>query len=259
MKDVQKSRDERGIKLNKVGVKGLEFPICLKRPDESIVRTTALFNFYADLPAEIKGTHMSRFVEALDVCSQIEGTAFSVFRSAVERIRNSFNAEHVHLEAFFTYFIVKESPATKKKMTAPYKCGIIMNDSHSGFSKGDTLFIKIPITTVCPCSLEISEIGAHNQKAFLTVTLEAQEFIWFEDIIEVLESQGSCEIYPLLKREDEKYVTEKMFSNPKFVEDVVRDAALALRDSNLKVLHGKIECESMESIHNHTAYAMFEF
>jgi len=259
MKDVQKTKDERGIKLHKVGVKGLEFPICLQRPDGSTVRTTALFNFYADLPAEAKGTHMSRFVEALEECVQIEGTAFKVFRKAVDRIRNSFKADHVHLESFFTYFINKESPASKKKMTAPYKCGIIMNDSHSGFAQGDTLRVEVPVTTVCPCSLEISEQGAHNQRAIITVTLEAQEFTWFEDIINLVERQGSCEIFPLLKREDEKFVTERMFDNPKFVEDVVRDVAIAIKESSLKLIHGKIECESMESIHNHTAYAMFEW
>jgi len=259
MKDVQQRTDARGIKLNKVGVRGLEFPICLKSPDGAVVHTTGVFNFYADLPAELKGTHMSRFVESLQECIQQEGTAFSVFGQAVERIKNSFKAEHVHLESFFTYFIVKTTPVTKKAVISPYKCGIIMNDSHSGFSKGDTLYVQVPVTTVCPCSLEISERGAHNQKAIVTVTLQAQEFTWFEDIIKLVEKQGSCEIFPLLKREDEKFVTESMFDNPKFVEDVVRDVAVALRESKLKLAHGKIECESMESIHNHTAYAMFEW
>jgi len=259
MKDVQKSKDDRGIKLHKVGVKGLEFPISLQSPDKTTVKTKAEFNFYADLPAESKGTHMSRFVEALEECVQLEGTAFKVFRQAVDHIKNSFKAEHVHLEAFFTYFINKTSPATNKRMTAPYQCGIIMNDSHSGFSKGDTLLVKVPVTTVCPCSLEISDQGAHNQRAIITVTVEAMEFTWFEDIIKIVEQQGSCEIFPLLKRADEKFVTEKMFENPKFVEDVVRDVAIAFRESNLKLSHGKIECESMESIHNHTAYAMFEW
>jgi len=259
MKDVQKTKDERGIKLNKVGVRGLEFPICLQRPDKTTIRTTALFNFYADLPAEVKGTHMSRFVEALEECVRLEGTAFKLFGTAVERIKNSFKADHVHLEAFFTYFVNKSSPATHNIMTAPYKCGIIMNSSHSGFSQGDTLRVEVPVTTVCPCSLEISDQGAHNQKAIITLTLEAQEFTWFEDIISLVEQQGSCEIFPLLKRADEKFVTEKMFDHPKFVEDVVRDVAVAIRESNLKISHGKIECESMESIHNHTAYAMFEW
>jgi len=259
IKDVQSSVDKRGIRLNKVGVRGVEFPIQLKRPDGTTVRTVAEFNFYADLPAEMKGTHMSRFVEALEECVQEQDTAFKVFRKAVKKIKDSFKAEHVHLEAFFTYFIEKESPATKKKMTSPYHCGIIMDDSHSGFAYGDTLLVKVPVTTVCPCSLEISDQGAHNQRAHITLTAEAMEFVWFEDLINLLEPCGSCEIYPLLKRPDEKYVTEKMFDNPKFVEDVVRDAAVAIRASGLKIPHGKIECESQESIHNHTAYAKFEW
>lgn len=259
MKDVQNIKDTRGIRLNQVGVKGLEFPISLETPSGSSVRTTATFNFYASLPADSKGTHMSRFVEALEECVRLEGTAFKVFRQAVDKIRNSLNAEHVHLEASFTYFVEKETPSSKKKMTAPYACSIIMDDTHSGFSQGDTLVVKVPVTTVCPCSLEISEQGAHNQKAIITAQLEAQDFIWFEDIISIIEKQGSCEIYPLLKRADEKYVTEAMFDNPKFVEDVVRDVVVALKESSLKIAHGKIECESMESIHNHTAYAMFNW
>jgi len=259
MKDVQNTQDKRGVSLNRVGVKGLEFPICLQKPDNTSLRTNAVFNFYASLPAAVKGTHMSRFVEALEECVRLEGTAFSVFRKATDKIRESLKAEHIHLEAFFTYFIEKTSPASERKMTAPYSCGIILDDTHSGFSQGDTLLLKVPVTTVCPCSLEISEQGAHNQKAIITAQLETQEFIWFEDLIALIESQGSCEIFPLLKRPDEKFVTEKMFDNPKFVEDVVRDVAVALRETDLKIMHGKIECESMESIHNHTAYAMFEW
>lgn len=258
MKDVQSRTDSRGVEIQKVGIKGLEIPLIIQRKDDENKTIYAKATAGVTLPAHYKGTHMSRFVEVLNDWRTKKTLGVDI-KGCVEEIVNRLNAKSGYLKFDFKYFIDKTSPVTK--ITAPmcYDCffeGILENYNQEDEDYRFYLGVKVPVTTLCPCSKEISDYGAHNQRAIVSVkiTYPEDEHIWIEDLISQIEKCASSELYPLLKREDEKYVTEHAYDNPKFVEDVLRDVVLLLRENEV-VDSFEVECESLESIHNHSAWA----
>lgn len=252
MKDIQKQRDFRKIEINKVGVKNIRYPITVLDKAKGVQHTVASVNMYVDLPHRFKGTHMSRFVEILN---KYKGDiSIKNFSKILSEMKRKLKAKSAHLEVEFPYFIEKEAPVTKAKSLMEYVCRFCgSSNEKNDFYIG----IMVPITTVCPCSKEISEFGAHNQRSMVTVNLRFKKFIWIEDIIHLVEECASCDLYSILKRPDEKYVTEKAYKKPMFVEDVVREIASKLKkDKNITWF--TVESENFESIHNHSAYAFVE-
>ncbi len=254
MIDVQSQVDHRNINIDKVGVKNIRYPITVLDRENGRQHTVASINMYVNLPRKFKGTHMSRFIEILnDFHGQLDIREFSrVLEAMQERLR----AESAHLEVSFPYFIKKTSPVTGSPGQMEYGCRILGSlNAERGYDL--VLEINVPITTVCPCSREISNYGAHNQRGLVRLAVRFRRFIWIEDLVRLVESAASCEVFSVLKRPDEKYVTERAYENPKFVEDVVRDIAAELkRDPN--VLWFQVDVENFESIHNHSAYAYIE-
>jgi GTP cyclohydrolase IB len=252
MNDVQNQVDHRKIEINKVGVKNIRYPITVLDKAKGVQHTVASVNMFVDLPHRFKGTHMSRFVEILN---KYKGNiAFRNLSNILLEMKQKLKAKTAHLEVEFSYFIEKEAPVTKAKSLMEYICRFRGASNHTDdFS----VAIVVPINTVCPCSKEISEFGAHNQRSLVTVNLRFKKFIWIEDIIQLVESCASCDLYSILKRPDEKFVTEKAYENPMFVEDVVREVAKRLnKDPNITWF--TVESENFESIHNHSAYAYVE-
>ncbi len=252
MDDIQNQRDHRKIEINKVGVKNIRYPISVLDKAKGIQHTVASVNMYVDLPHRFKGTHMSRFVEILN---KYKGDiAIKNFSKILREMKQKLKAKSAHLEVEFPYFIEKEAPVTKSRSLMEYICRFYgSSNSKESFYVG----VIVPISTVCPCSKEISEFGAHNQRSLVTLNLQLKKFIWIEDIIQVVEDCASCDLYSILKRPDEKFVTEKAYENPMFVEDVVREIAKRLkRDKSIRWF--TVESENFESIHNHSAYAYVE-
>ena len=250
--DIQNQRDHRRIEINKVGVKNIRYPIRVLDKAKGFQHTVASVNMYVGLPHRFKGTHMSRFVEILN---KYKGDiAIKTFSRILTEVKRKLRAKTAHLEVEFPYFIEKEAPITKSKSLMEYICRFCgSSNEEEDFYVG----IVVPITTVCPCSKEISQFGAHNQRSLVTVNLRFKKFIWIEDIIQLVEECASCDLYSILKRPDEKFVTEKAYENPMFVEDVVREIAKRLKkDGNITWF--TVESENFESIHNHSAYAYVE-
>ena len=253
MIDIQNEKDERNIAITKVGVKGIKYPIIVLDRTHGTQPVNATINMYVNLPHHFKGTHMSRFVEILnEIRGQIN---IKTFHTILERVREKLRAESAHMEIEFPYFIEKTAPVSKAKSLLEYRC-CFSGKNHG--SKTDLLIgVVVPVTTVCPCSREISNCGAHNQRGMVTVKVRFKKFFWIEDLIRLVEDSASGEIYSLLKRVDEKYVTERGYENPMFVEDVVRNVAEKLKgDGNFTWY--SVEAENFESIHNHSAYAYIE-
>jgi GTP cyclohydrolase I len=251
MKDVQNERDYRNIPIDKVGIKNLRYPIKVMDRRNTYQHTVASINMYVDLPHKNKGTHMSRFVEILHVFRpEVSLKKISV---VLDQMKKDLHAASAHIEVAFPYFIEKTAPLSKAPGIMDYTCKLIGSSDPQG--KVDLVCeVIVPISSVCPCSKEISSIGAHNQRGQVNLATRFKKFIWIEDMIELVESSASCEVYSVLKRVDEKYVTEKAFSNPKFVEDIVRDIAVKLqKDDNITWF--SVSAENFESIHNHSAYA----
>jgi GTP cyclohydrolase IB len=250
--DVQSFPDGREIPIDKVGVKGLRYPIRVKDRDKGLQHTVGLFDLFVNLPHNFKGTHMSRFIEVLN---EFRGEiSMEKFEEVLEKIKKKLDAKSAHMNVEFPYFVEKNAPITSTPGLMSYTC--FMRGSladHFDLIVG----VEVPVTTVCPCSKEISDYGAHNQRGVVRVQLRFKKFFWIEEIIEIIESSVSSEIYSLLKRPDEKYVTEKAYENPMFVEDVVRCAVSRLQSKNNFPWY-RIEAENFESIHNHSAYAMIE-
>jgi len=251
--DVQSTPDSRKLAIDKVGVKAIRHPIRITERAGGVQHTIATFNMYVCLPHQFKGTHMSRFVEILEEHErEITVETFQVMlREMVERLE----AEEGHIEMAFPYFIEKKAPVSGVKSLLDYEVvfiGEIKKKKQSFLMK-----VVVPVTSLCPCSKKISERGAHNQRSHVTVTARTNDFVWIEEIVDIVEKQGSSELYGLLKRPDEKYVTERAYDNPKFVEDMVRDVAAVLNlDSRIESY--VVESENFESIHNHSAYALIE-
>ena len=252
MIDIQKQRDYRNQEINKVGVKNIRYPIVVLDKAKGLQPTVANINMYVDLPHRFRGTHMSRFVEILNKYrGQI---ALETFSKILAEMKRKLNAKTAHLEVEFPYFIEKKAPVSGAKGLMEYVCRFCgSSNEKEDFYMG----VKVPITTVCPCSREISDFGAHNQRGMVTVHVRFKKFIWIEDIIQTIEESASCEVYSILKRPDEKVVTERAYNNPRFVEDVVREVASRLTlDPNITWF--TVESENFESIHNHNVYAYVE-
>jgi GTP cyclohydrolase IB len=251
MKDIQNERDHRNISIDKVGIKGLRYPITVLDRFQGEQQTVAMINMYVDLPHECKGTHMSRFVELLHLFRPI--ISLKTFSDILSQMRHHLNAASAHIEVSFPYFIEKIAPVTKALGLMDYTCRLI-GSINSNFKIDLVSEVLVPISSVCPCSKEISDEGAHNQRGMVNLKTRFKKFIWIEDMIKLVENSASCEVYSVLKRSDEKYITERGFANPKFVEDIARDIALALKaDKNITWF--SVEVENFESIHNHNAYA----
>jgi len=256
VKDVQNQIDLRGVEIQKVGIKGFELPIVIQRKDaeDKVIYATATCG--VTLPAEYKGTHMSRFVEVLNEWRERKTLDI---KSCVVAMVERLNAKSGCIKFDFKYFIEKKSPVTGIYAPMCYDCSFeaILED-YNGDDEEYQFFlgVKVPVTTLCPCSKEISSYGAHNQRAIVSVkvTYPEDEHVWIEDLVAKVEKTASSELYSLLKREDEKYVTEQAYDNPKFVEDVLRDVVLLLRNDD-QIDSFEVECESIESIHNHSAWA----
>ncbi len=252
IKDIQSQPDFRQIAIDKVGVKDIRYPIVVLDKKNKFQHTVGSINMYVDLPHQFKGTHMSRFVEILNE-HRGEITVKS-FPEILEKMKKRFNAKTAHMEVEFPYFIEKAAPVSRAKGLMEYRCRFAGSLSAK---KDFILEVIVPVATLCPCSKEISKRGAHNQRGMVKVALRFLGFIWIEDIIKVVENSASSPVYSLLKRPDEKYVTEHAYDNPRFVEDVVREIASRL-DKLKAVTWFSIEAENLESIHNHSAYAFLE-
>lgn len=254
MKDVQNVADERGIAIQNVGISNVHLPFLIKTKAKSFQSVLANIKLTVELPGAYKGTHMSRFVEILSVWSQ-KPVSSREMASILQETLQRLDAPSAQLDIHFKYFIEKEAPVSRLKSMLDVECLFSARLNEQG-NVDFTLGVEVPFTSLCPCSKEISEYGAHNQRGVMRVQVkhEAGRFIWIEDLVALLEQQASCPIFPLLKREDEKYVTEQAYENPKFVEDILRDLVLALR-REAGVSWFAVECENYESIHNHSAYA----
>ncbi|MCP3869560.1 MAG: GTP cyclohydrolase I FolE2 [Gammaproteobacteria bacterium] len=251
--DVQNSSDTRQIAINKVGIKDIRHPVKVKDRSDGYQHTIANFNMYVNLPHNFKGTHMSRFVEILN--AHDKEISVESFKNILSEMAQRLEANSGHIEMNFPYFINKEAPVSKVRSLMDYDVTLI-GEIHGGTP---IMYVKVvvPVTSLCPCSKKISDRGAHNQRSHVTVQVRTNGFVWIEEIIALVESEASCELYGLLKRPDEKHVTERAYDNPKFVEDMVRDVAMRLnRDSRFGAY--VVESENFESIHNHSAYALIE-
>ncbi len=251
--DVQNSADTRHIAIDKVGIKDIRHPVRVKDRSEGEQHTIANFNMYVNLPHNFKGTHMSRFVEILNLHEREIGV--ESFKEMLGEMTERLEAEAGHIEMTFHYFINKTAPISGVQSLLDYEVSFIgeIRDGQPEMK----IKVIVPVTSLCPCSKKISERGAHNQRSHVTVTATTRDFVWIEELIEMVESQASCELYGLLKRPDEKYVTEKAYDNPKFVEDMVRDIAAVL-NADERISAYVVESENFESIHNHSAYALIE-
>jgi len=254
MIDVQNQTDHRNINVDKVGVKDIRYPLTVLDRDSGVQHTVGTINMYVNLPRGFKGTHMSRFIEILnEFHGQLD---MREFRTILEAMQQRLQAESAHTEITFPYFMKKHSPITATAGMMEYGCRVAASlDRKHGYDL--VLEVNVPITTVCPCSKEISTHGAHNQRGMVRLAVRFKRFVWIEDLVRIVEYAASCEVFSVLKRPDEKYVTEKAYENPKFVEDVVRDIAQELKtDTNITWF--AVDVENFESIHNHSAYAYIE-
>jgi GTP cyclohydrolase I len=251
--DVQGSADTRRIAIDKVGIKDIRHPVRVKDRGGVEQHTVATFNMYVYLPHNFKGTHMSRFVQILN--HQERELSVGSFKEMLSEMSRRLESEAGHIEMRFPFFVGKRAPVTGVESLLDYEVTFIGEIRHGH----PTLDIKVvvPVTSLCPCSKEISAYGAHNQRSHVTVQVRTRGFMWIEELIELVEREASSELYGLLKRPDEKFVTERAYDNPKFVEDLVRDVAKRLNDDE-RVAAYVVEAENFESIHNHSAYALIE-
>lgn len=254
LQDVQSTLDERKIRIDQVGVKGLRHPVVLRDKSSDSQATIAEFTLAVDLPHHFKGTHMSRFVEVLNAHGR-ELSAAEVPRMLHE-LRKRLHADTAHIKMTFPYFVEKSAPITGAKGLMDYTVTFDATDTNGTLDF--IMHVDVPVTTLCPCSKTISDRGAHNQRGNVRVAIRTTgEMLWIEELIELVEASASCELYSLLKRLDEKFVTEKAYDNPVFVEDLVRNVAQRL-NSDKRITWYRIEVENHESIHNHSAYAVIE-
>ena len=251
--DVQSIVDRRNIYINHVGVKSLIHPLQVRGAAGHIVSTVASVDMTVGLSPEVKGTHMSRFVEVLQqTCGVLDTVSFG---ELLGRMLQRLDADSGMIEMRFPYFISKRAPVSGVASLLDYK--VVLRVEKRGAQAVFTTTVAAPATSLCPCSKEISEYGAHNQRSEITITVQGDEPVLIEELAGIAEQEASCEVYGLLKRPDEKYVTERAYDNPKFVEDLVRDIALRL-DADPRVHVYSVAAENFESIHNHSAYALVE-
>jgi GTP cyclohydrolase I len=251
--DVQNSADTRQLPIDKVGIKDIQHPIKVRQRIGGDTHTVANFNMYVNLPHNFKGTHMSRFVEILN--HHDYEISIASFKSMLAEMLERLEAQSGHIEMAFPYFIKKAAPVSGVTSLMDYQVTFI--GEITGKTPVITVKVVVPVTSLCPCSKKISKYGAHNQRSHVTVTARSNGLLWIEDIIDIVEKEASCELYGLLKRPDEKHVTERAYENPKFVEDMVRDIAAKL-NLDERVEAYIVESENFESIHNHSAYALIK-
>jgi len=249
--DVQSTPDTRRLAIDRVGIKSIRHPAKIKERSGGVQHTIAHFNMYVGLPHHFKGTHMSRFVEILNAHER--EISPDTFRLMLREMVKKLEAESGHIEMSFPYFVSKKAPVSGVASLMDYEVTFVgeIRDGEEVF----TLKVLVPVTSLCPCSKKISERGAHNQRSHVTIAARINTFVWIEELIDLAENEASCQLYGLLKRPDEKFVTENAYDNPKFVEDMVRDIAARL-NADKRVTGYVVESENFESIHNHSAYAM---
>jgi len=252
VEDVQSRADTRQLPINRVGIKDISHPVKVRDRSAGEQHTIASFNMYVSLPHNFKGTHMSRFVEILHGEREI---SVESFRAMLRTMTDRLEADTGHIEMSFPFFIMKQAPVSGVESLMDYRCTLI-GEHRQGHTEM-WVRVTVPVTSLCPCSKKISEYGAHNQRSHVTIKAKLRSHMWIEELIEIAESEASCELYGILKRPDEKYVTERAYDNPKFVEDVVRDVATRLNVDE-RVAAYVVESENFESIHNHSAYALIE-
>ncbi|MDT0634380.1 GTP cyclohydrolase FolE2 [Spectribacter hydrogenoxidans] len=253
IEDVQGRPDPRRIPINQVGIRDIRHPVRIRERSGGDQHTVATFSMYVNLPHHFKGTHMSRFVEILN--SHEREITVGSFRDMLHEMTQRLEADNGDIEMSFTYFIEKAAPATGVTSLMDYE--VTFRGEQKGDSSDMYVNVQVPVTTLCPCSKKISRYGAHNQRSHVNITVRADEFFWLEELIELAESQASSELYGILKRPDEKVVTERAYENPKFVEDLVRDIAAKLNEDE-RFRRYVVVAENFESIHNHSAYAKIE-
>lgn len=251
MIDVQKQKDTREVPLKKVGIKDLKWPIKVMDKEQGFQHTVGRLTLSVDLPSEQRGTHMSRFVE---IANSMDSLNPKYLEELLRKMKQRLGGMVAHCKIEFDYFVRKTSPVTG--ISAPYDVSCAF-EAELGDEFEFLMRVDVPVTTLCPCSKEISEAGAHNQRAIVSMVVAMNKLVWIEDLVKVAEESGSCPIYSLLKREDEKYVTEKAYHNPRFVEDAVREVALRLENME-SIDWYSVNVESIESIHNHNAFAHTE-
>ncbi|TCT19522.1 GTP cyclohydrolase FolE2 [Thiobaca trueperi] len=251
--DVQGSADTRRIAIDRVGIKDIRHPVRIRDRSGLEQHTVATFNMSVYLPHDFKGTHMSRFVQILN--SHEREISVSSFQDMLAEMSRRLESEAGHIEMRFPFFVNKKAPVSGVSSLLDYEVTFIgeIRDGQPNLE----VKVVIPVTSLCPCSKEISAYGAHNQRSHVTVRVQTDGFIWLEELIELVEREASSELFGLLKRPDEKFVTERAYNNPKFVEDMVRDVASRLNEDR-RILAYVVEAENFESIHNHSAYAMIE-
>ena len=250
--DVQSHRDERRIAISKVGIKDILHPVRLRDRSSGEQHSVATFNMFVDLPHHFKGTHMSRFVEILHREREI---SVADHGRMLEEMTTRLEADSGHIDLSFPFFVMKRAPVSGVESLMDYRVTLI--GERRGGRNLTSIKVVVPVTSLCPCSKRISERGAHNQRSHVTLTVRLREHLWIEELIDIAESEASSQLYGLLKRPDEKFVTERAYDNPKFVEDLVRDIALRL-NAEPRVAAYSVEAENFESIHNHSAYALVE-
>ena len=253
IEDVQGRADTRQLAIDKVGVKDIFHPVRVRDRSGGEQHTVANFNMYVYLPHSFKGTHMSRFVEILHLHER--ELSFDQFRVMLREMVKRLDAEVGHIEMTFPYFVMKKAPVSGVQSLLDYRTTLV-GEIKDGRTE-TWVKVVVPVTSLCPCSKKISDYGAHNQRSHVTITARIDSHVWIEELIDVAESEASCEVYGILKRPDEKYVTERAYDNPKFVEDMVRDVAVRL-NADARVRAYVVEAENFESIHNHSAYALIE-
>jgi len=249
--DVQSSADTRQIAIDKVGIKDVRHPVRVRDRSGHNQHTIATFNMYVELPHNFKGTHMSRFMEILNTHDR--EISIDSFKEMLTETAQRLEAEAGHIDMRFPFFVNKRAPVTGVKSLMDYEVTFI-GEFRDG--KPDlAVKVQVPVTSLCPCSKSISDYGAHNQRSHVTMEVHTNDRVWIEDLIDIAEREASCELYGLLKRADEKAITERAYDNPKFVEDLVRDVAAAL-NADPRIDCYIVEAENFESIHNHSAYAL---
>ena len=253
LEDIKNTPPKEKIPLDKVGIKGFKYPVTVLDKEKGFQHTVAEINLYVDLPAKFKGTHMSRFIE---VINEFRGEIhIKNVMELLKRLKKKLSAKSAHMEMYFPYFLEKKAPISGISSLMEYQAFIIA--SYFRRKKDVIAGIEVPVMTLCPCSKIISKYSAHNQRGMVTIKVRFKNFIWLEELIEIAETSASSSVYPLLKRPDEKFVTEYAYNNPKFVEDVVREAAKKLLE-HPEVTWFCVEAENFESIHAHNAYAYIE-
>ena len=251
--DTQSTRDTRRLRIDQVGVKGLKHPVQIADKAHQRQNTVATIALTVDLPHHFKGTHMSRFVEVLNSHGRL--IHVENIGNILRALQKKLEAKSAHLSMEFPFFLEKQAPVTGSVGLLDY---VARFDAAATGKKIDfTLTVIVPVTTLCPCSKAISARGAHNQRGYVTLSVKFKKVVWIEDLIALIEDSASCELYSLLKRPDEKFVTEKAYDNPVFVEDLVRNIAQRC-NKNRNITWYRVEAENMESIHNHSAYAMIQ-